>query len=252
MKITFLGTGTSQGVPMIGCRCMICQSADNHDKRLRSSILVEHKGQAIVIDSGPDFRYQMLRSKVDRLDAIIFTHEHKDHTGGLDDVRAYNYTQQKAMDIYGENRVIEVLRKDFDYAFSKSPYPGVPEIKTHIIKPYEPFAIGDTTIIPIRGYHHKLPVLGFRIDDFCYLTDLNHLDQKAMDSLQGVDTLVITALRHRKHLSHYSLDESLDIISRLKPRRSYLTHISHQLGLHRRIEETLPQGVHLAYDTLEI
>ena len=251
MRITFLGTGTSQGVPIIGCKCPVCLSKDKKDKRLRSSVLIETNQLKIVIDSGPDFRYQMLRSHTDKIDAILFTHGHKDHTGGLDDVRAFNYILQKPIDIYAEERVLRIIRKDFDYAFAENKYPGVPEIILHTITE-QPFEINGCPIIPIRGLHYRLPVLGFRIEKFCYITDMNHIDQTEIEKLKGIELLVINALRKEKHLSHFTLDEALSIIHQVKPQTAYLTHISHQMGLHKEISAELPPNVHLAYDQLSI
>ncbi len=251
MRITFLGTGTSQGVPIIGCKCPVCLSNDKKDKRLRSSVLIETNQLKIVIDSGPDFRYQMLRSHTDKIDAILFTHGHKDHTGGLDDVRAFNYILQKPIDIYAEERVLRIIRKDFDYAFAENKYPGVPEIILHTITE-QPFEINGCPIIPIRGLHYRLPVLGFRIEKFCYITDMNHIDQTEIEKLKGIELLVINALRKEKHLSHFTLDEALSIIHQVKPQTAYLTHISHQMGLHKEISAELPPNVHLAYDQLSI
>ena len=251
MKVIFLGTGTSQGVPMIGCKCEVCMSKDAHDKRLRSSVLVESGDTVIVIDSGPDFRYQMLRERVDYLDAILITHGHKDHVGGLDDVRAYNYILGRPVDVYGEERVLKILKKDFDYAFAPERYPGVPEIILHRIAT-DKFRIRQLEITPIRGYHYKLPVLGFRIGPFAYLTDMNRVDLEEQEKLKGVDTLVINALRREPHISHFTLSQALEVIGYVKPRQAYLTHVSHQMGLHKEINKELPANVAFAYDTLKI
>ncbi|MCD8185350.1 MAG: MBL fold metallo-hydrolase [Rikenellaceae bacterium] len=251
-KLTFLGTGTSQGVPMIGCHCRVCDSPDSSDKRLRSSVLIEQGDVSIVIDSGPDFRQQMLREQVNRLDAILFTHNHKDHIAGLDDVRAYNYIQGVPMDVYGEPYVLETLKREFGYAFARDRYPGVPEINLHRID-REPFQVKGVTVIPIRGYHMRLPVLGFRIGRLAYLTDMNRIDAEEIDRLKGVEILVVNALRHEKHLSHFSLSEALEVIGRVNPDRAYLTHISHQLGRHAEADPRLAANyIYYAYDGLKI
>ena len=251
-KLTFLGTGTSQGVPMISCHCYVCSSPDDRDKRLRASVLIEHKGLTLVIDSGPDFRQQMLREQVDMLDAILFTHNHKDHIAGLDDVRAYNYTQDRAMDVYAEPYVIETLKREYSYAFAEEKYPGVPEIELHEIGE-EPFEIEGVKIIPIRGYHLHLPVLGFRVGNVAYLTDMNRIEPPELEKITGVEVLVINALRREKHLSHFSLDEAVEIIRQIEPQRAYLTHISHQMGRSAEVEPELEaQHIYYAYDGLKI
>lgn len=252
IEVRFLGTGTSQGVPVIGCNCDVCMSIDDRDKRLRSSIMLTIDSKTIIIiDCGPDFRTQMLRENVNKIDAIIFTHHHKDHAGGLDEVRALNYVMKKSINIYGEQRCLEVIKKDFDYAFAENKYPGVPEIETNTITD-KPFAINGVNIIPIRGLHHRLPVLGYRIGSFCYITDMNQIEQKEIEKIKGVDTFVINALRHEKHLSHFSLNEALDIIKKVGAKRNYLTHVSHQLGFYEEVSNTLPDGVFLSYDKLKI
>ena len=252
MKLTFLGTGTSQGVPVISCRCRVCLSPDPKDKRLRTSALVETRGATILIDAGPDFRQQMLRADVRRLDGIVLTHEHKDHINGLDDVRAFNYMTRRPVDLYAEPRVQRRVRQDFDYAFAEHPYPGVPEIELHTISPDTPFRIGDAEIEPIRGIHYKLPVFGFRIGRLAYLTDMNRIEDREIDKMKGVDTLVVNALRKEPHLSHFTLDEALRISGRVSPRITYLTHVSHQMGRHAEEEIALPENVRFAYDGLRI
>ncbi len=252
IKATVLGSGTSQGVPIIGCRCEVCSSHDRHDKRLRSSLLVSQRGTTVVIDAGPDFRYQMLREGVDDIDAIIFTHGHKDHTGGLDDVRAFNYVKQKSVDIYANAETMDTIRKDYDYAFAEHPYPGVPELTPHIITGDETFTVGGMAITPIKGRHYMMEVLGYRIGPLGYITDMNRIEKHETDKLAGVDTLIINALRHEKHISHFSLGEALDVIDTIKPRQAFLTHISHQMGLHSRLVEELPAGVSPAYDGMVI
>lgn len=249
MKVKILGTGTSQGVPVIACNCPVCQSTDPNDKRLRTAALVQVDGVNIVIDAGPDFRQQMLREKVNDIDAILITHEHRDHIAGLDDVRAFNFMNQKPVDIYAEDRVQEAIKSDFSYSFADKKYPGSPQINLHSLTE-EPFEIKGVKIIPIRAFHYKLPVYGFRIGDFSYLTDLNYISEEEKKKLHGTKYLVIDALRKRKHISHYSLSEALEIINELSPKRAYLTHISHQMGLHHDVNEELPHGISLAYDGL--
>lgn len=252
IKATILGSGTSQGVPIIGCDCEACTSTDMHDKRLRSSVMVSCSDTNIVIDSGPDFRYQMLREGVRSLDAILFTHGHKDHTGGLDDVRAFNYINGKSIDIYANAATMATIRKDYDYAFADNPYPGVPELTPHLVDGDDAFSVGNLTVIPVKGLHYRMEVLGYRIGGLAYLTDMNFISPDQMDKLHGVDTLIINALRRRKHLSHFSLGEALDVVRKISPRRAFLTHISHQMGLFRDLEAELPQGVHSAYDRMTI
>lgn len=252
LKITFLGTGTSQGVPMIACHCDVCRSTDPHDKRLRCSAMVESGSTRIIIDAGPDFRYQMLRAGIEDIDAILLTHGHKDHTGGIDDVRAFNYFDRKAIDIYATRAVQHTVRKDFDYAFTQNRYPGVPEINLRSIFTGRPFRVGDMDIQPIEGLHYRMPVTGFRIGPLAYLTDFNHIEQSEIDRLRGVDTLVINALRHEKHISHYSLPEAMEVCRQVGARENYFTHMSHQIGLHQIVSQTLPDGYHFAYDGLVI
>lgn len=249
MKVKILGTGTSQGVPVIACNCNVCQSTDPNDKRLRTAAFIEVNGVNIVIDAGPDFRQQMLREKVNDIDAILITHEHRDHIAGLDDVRAFNFMNQKPVDIYAEERVQEAIKLDFSYSFADKKYPGVPQINLHNLTA-EPFDLKGVKVIPIRVFHFKLPVFGFRIGDFAYITDANYISEEEKEKLYGTKYLVINALRKRKHISHYSLSESLDLIKELSPKRAYITHISHQMGLHHDINEELPQGISLAYDGL--
>lgn len=250
-KITFLGTGTSQGVPMIGCHCEVCSSSDKKDTRLRSSVSIEENGVRLIIDSGPDFRYQMLRSKIEDIDAILFTHAHKDHTAGLDDVRAYNYILKRNIDIYAEKTCMNVIMKDFDYAFSEYKYPGVPEITPHLIE-IAPFEIKGVKVTPLRGLHHKMGVLGFKIGDVAYLTDMNFIADSELEKIKGINTLIITALRHEPHLSHFTLNESIEISKKVGAKHTYFTHISHQLGLHDMIEKTLPKDMHLGYDGMVV
>ncbi len=251
MKVKILGTGTSQGVPVIACNCAVCQSTDPNDKRLRAAALIEVDGVNIVIDAGPDFRQQMLREKVNDIDAILITHEHRDHIAGLDDVRAFNFMNQKPVDIYAEKRVQKVIKEEFFYSFEEKKYPGVPQINLHELA-NEPFEIKGVKLIPIQVFHYKLPVFGFRIGDFAYITDANYISEEEKEKLHGTKYLVINALRKRKHVSHYSLSEALELINELSPKRAYITHISHQMGLHHNVNEELPQGISLAYDGLRL
>lgn len=251
LKVSFLGTGTSQGVPVIACNCKVCSSTDERDRRLRTSILIENDGQNLVVDTGPDFRQQMLRARVRNLDAVLYTHEHRDHIAGLDDIRAYNFIQQKAMDVFCEERVLRALKHEFPYVFAEHKYPGIPQINVNLIDTRE-FPIGNFNIRPVRAMHMRLPVLGFRIGEFAYITDANYISEEEKEKLYGVKYFVINALRKEKHVSHFTLDQALQLISELSPRRAWLTHISHQMGLHSEIEKELPPGVCLAFDGLSI
>ena len=257
IKLTFLGTGTSQGVPVIGCECEVCQSADERDKRLRTSAMIESEDCRIVIDAGPDFRQQMLRTRVRRIDAILLTHEHKDHTGGLDDVRAFNFVDYpKAIypvDIYATHRTAECIRKDFDYAFAQNKYRGVPEMRLHEFEPCEPFRVKELEIIPIRGKHsERFDVTGYRIGRLAYMTDFKELVAGEEEKLQGVDTLVVNALRFEPHYSHFNVEEAVALARKIAPRRTYLTHMSHDIGLYAQTNPQLPEGIELAYDGLQI
>lgn len=250
-RLTFLGTGTSQGVPIIGCKCKVCTSQNPKDKRLRSSVLIEHKNKKILIDAGPDFRQQLLRENIENLDAIILTHEHKDHTGGLDDVRAINYLQKKALPIYCEKRVEESLHKEYSYAFDKIKYPGVPEFDIKTIN-NAPFQIDDINVIPIRVYHYKLPILGFRIGNITYITDANKIEKEEMKKIIGSEIFVINTVRKQKHLSHFSLPEAIEVAKKINSKATYLTHLSHQIGTHNHLTSILPEGIYASYDGLSV
>ena len=251
ITITFLGTGTSGGVPMIACNCSVCLSVDIKDKRLRSSILVQSETTTIVVDTTPDFRTQMLRENVQKLDAVIFTHPHKDHVAGLDDIKAYNFFQHKPMDVYANHLTQIALKREFPYIFTEDKYPGIPSINLFTIDK-EPFIIGDIPIIPILVYHLKMPVLGFRFGKFTYITDANRIEQKEKDKIAGTDTLVVNALRKNAHISHFTLQEAIDLVQELEIPNAYFTHISHQLGQHEEITDELPPNIHLAYDGLKV
>jgi phosphoribosyl 1,2-cyclic phosphate phosphodiesterase len=251
LKITFLGTGTSTGVPMIACDCVVCTSSDKKDKRLRSSIMVESAKTRLVVDTTPDFRYQMLRENVKHLDAVLFTHPHKDHVAGLDDVRAFNFFQEQPMQIYANPMTIDALMREFAYAFADKKYPGVPNLELNTIG-LELFSIGDIEIMPIQVWHLKMPVFGFRFGDFTYITDANRIDEPEKEKIRGSKIIVINALRKEKHISHYTLDEAIALVQELKVPQAYFTHISHQLGKHEEVERRLPAGIHLGYDRLVI
>ncbi len=251
ITVTFLGTGTSSGVPMIGCDCEVCTSINLKDNRLRSSILVESPTTNFVIDTTPDFRYQMLRVHSKKLDAVLFTHPHKDHVAGLDDIRAYNYFQEKPMDVYANELTKETLLRDFYYAFVEKKQPGLPRIDLHTIDEM-PFMIGDVAVTPILVWHMKMLVYGFRMGDFTYITDANRIDDAEKEKIKGSKVLVLNALRKEKHLSHFTLDEAVQLANELQVERVYLTHISHQLGLHNTINSQLPPHIQLAYDGLKL
>jgi len=250
-KVSFLGTGTSTGIPMIGCTCEVCTSTDSKDKRLRSSVLIQSHTTSIIIDTTPDFRYQMLRTNTTHLDAVLYTHPHKDHMAGLDDIRALNFLTKKPMDIYANSLTEEAVRRDFYYAFADTKYPGVPELNLITID-QSPFLIGNLNIQPILVYHHKMPVYGFRIGDFTYITDANRIDPDQMDLIRGSKVLVLNALRKEDHISHFTLQQAIDICLELAVPEVYFTHISHQLGKHQEINQELPPHIKLAYDGLEI
>jgi phosphoribosyl 1,2-cyclic phosphate phosphodiesterase len=249
LTITFLGTGTSSGVPMIACSCPVCTSADKKDKRLRSSILVQSAATSFVVDTTPDFRYQMLRAEVKKLDAVLFTHPHKDHVAGLDDIRAFNFFQQQPMEIYANELTQQALLREFPYAFAEKKYPGVPEINLNTID-LTPFIIGDIPVIPVLVWHMKMPVFGFRFGDFTYITDANRVDAAEKEKIKGSSILVLNALRREAHISHFNLDEAVQLATALEVPQTFFTHISHQLGKHADINKELPQGIQLAHDGL--
>jgi phosphoribosyl 1,2-cyclic phosphate phosphodiesterase len=253
LKITFLGTGTSMGVPMIACDCEVCRSTNPMDKRSRASVKIEIDNHIIVIDAGPDFRQQMLNSRTKKLDAILFTHEHKDHTGGLDDVRAFNWISGKPVFLYAEKRTLNSLKQEYSYAFKNESekYPGAPELKLNEIGE-EPFSVCGQVIIPIRVYHHMMPVMGFRIGDFSYVTDASRIPAKSMEKIEGSKILVVNGLRKEEHLSHFNLDQAVNVIQALKPGKAYITHMSHNIGLHAEVSKKLPSNIFLGYDGLEL
>jgi phosphoribosyl 1,2-cyclic phosphate phosphodiesterase len=247
LKITFLGTGTSSGVPMIACECEVCASTNPKDKRLRSSIMVQSKTTTIVVDTTPDFRYQMLREKVKNIDAIIFTHSHKDHVAGLDDVKAFNYFSKKPINVYANEFTQVALKREFYYVFAEEKYPGIPDINLHTIEE-DSFLIGDIVVTPIKVWHLRMPVLGFRFGNFTYITDANRIEETELEKIKGSEVLVLNALRHEKHISHFTLQEAIDLSQTLQIPQTYFTHISHQLGLHHVVSETLPKQCALGYD----
>lgn len=256
MTVTFLGTGTSQGVPVIACPCDVCHSDDPRDKRLRTSALVtDSEGNNILIDIGPDFRAQMLTHDVKHLEAILLTHAHRDHVGGIDDIRPLNWVQHKDMELYANSDAIHSLLHDYHYIFEPHLYPGLPEVTLHDVTDCRPFTVGALTVTPIRGMHKDLPVLGYRMDEttgssMAYITDMNHIPESEMPKLASLALLVINALRQKKHFSHFCLAESLAVIESCRPRKAFLTHLSHEMGFHASVDSTLPASVHLAYDNL--
>lgn len=254
MKVTFLGTGTSQGVPVIACRCDVCSSHDVRDKRLRTSALVStDSGQNVLVDIGPDFRQQMLRHEVEHLDAILVTHAHRDHVGGLDDIRSFNYVQHRKMDIYLNGEARTAMLRDYHYIFEPHQFPGLPEAELHDVTDVADFLLADgTRIVPIHAMHKDLPILGYRIGDLVYVTDANHIDDTELEKMRDAKVLVINALRKAKHFSHFSLPEALEVIARVQPRQAFITHISHEMGRHADVQKELPEGVQLASDNLTI
>jgi len=251
LKITFLGTGTSAGVPMIACDCYVCRSEDTWDKRLRSSVLISVGADNFVIDTGPDFRQQMLREKVKSLTAIVFTHEHKDHIAGMDDIRAFNFLTRKPVHVYVNDRTEVALRREFPYVFADMKYPGVPEVDLHKITNI-PFTINNTKFIPVEVLHYKLPVFGYRVGGFTYITDANYISDEEKEKIKGSEVLVLNALRKEPHVSHFTLQEAIDLAQELKAEKTYFTHISHMLGTHEEIQKELPENIFLAYDGLKV
>jgi phosphoribosyl 1,2-cyclic phosphate phosphodiesterase len=253
MIVTITGSGTSQGVPVIGCKCEVCTSKDSKDKRLRSSIHINHKNKSIVIDTGPDFRQQMLNTEVTKLDAVLFTHEHKDHVAGLDDVRPFNFSQKKPINVYCSNNVFTALKREFHYIFDpKFKYPGIPSINRYEINKNEPFSVEDIVVQPIEVMHYKLPVLGFRIENFAYITDAKTIEEKEKEKLKNLEILIINSLRKKEHLSHLNLEEAIELVKELNPKKAILTHLSHFMGKHSEVEKELPKNISIAYDGLKI
>ncbi len=251
LSITFLGTGTSSGVPMIGCDCSVCMSKDSKDKRLRTAVLIEAANNVFTIDIGPDFRQQMLREKVQKLDASIITHAHKDHVGGIDEVRAFNFKSGSEFHLYTEALAAESIQAQYDYIFKATDYPGIPKIKLHIIDE-QPFDVNGIKIIPIRLMHYRLPVLGFRIHDFTYITDANHISDEEIAKLKGTKVLVLNALRKEHHISHFTLDEAIALAKKVAAEKTYFVHMSHQMGKHEEVSKELPSNMFFAYDGLKI
>ncbi len=252
MKVTFLGTGTSQGIPVIACDCEVCVSQNEKDKRLRVSVLVETENNSLVIDSGPDFRTQMLRANVKNIDGILYTHEHKDHVAGMDDVRPFCFKHKKEIEIYAHQRVLNQLKQEFHYVFDERfNYPGIPRINANVIT-NQPFVINNETITPIDGLHYKLQVFGFRIGDFTYITDMNAISDEELEKVKETKILVLNALQKKPHISHFNLEEAIEMVKKINPEKTYFTHLSHTMGLHDEVMNELPESIELAYDGLEI
>ncbi|MFN5387389.1 MAG: MBL fold metallo-hydrolase [Bacteroidota bacterium] len=252
LKVTLTGTGTSQGVPMIACKCEVCASSDPRDKRLRTAAVISKGRTTIAIDAGPDFRQQMLQNRINSLDAIVFTHEHKDHLAGLDDVRAYNYHQNQAMPLFASMRVQEAIRREFAYVFENSKYPGIPHVQLHEIHPFSQFKIGEIDLLPLEVKHMFMPVMGFRIEKFAYITDANFISEEVIEKLKGIEILVLNALRKEKHPSHFTLDEAMLMAQKIAAKKTYFIHLSHQMGKHEDVSRELPDGFFLGYDGLTL
>jgi phosphoribosyl 1,2-cyclic phosphate phosphodiesterase len=250
MVVTFLGTGTSQGVPVITCECEVCRSVDFRDKRLRVSVHLQIGNKSLIIDSGPDFRQQVLRERIKTLDALLFTHEHKDHTAGMDDIRSYNFKQKKDMPIFARHSVVEQIKREFCYIFSDFKYPGVPRVQVNTIE-NAPFSVEGIEVIPIEVLHYRLPVFGFRIGDFTYITDANYIAPEELEKVRGSRVIVLNALQKDAHISHFTLSQAVELLKELKPEKGFLTHISHRLGLHADVEKELPDFIRLGYDGLK-
>lgn len=252
MKVVFLGTGTSQGVPVVGCTCPVCASPDPRDKRLRTSVALFVQGKVWVLDTGPDFRQQALCARLPTVDAVLFTHAHKDHTAGLDDIRPFNYLQNKRVPLFGYRETLEQIRREYAYAFDGPPYPGLPQLDLWVVEPLVPFQLQGVEVLPFPVWHYRLLVLGYRIGKFAYITDASFIPEETWPHLAGVEVLVLNALRKEPHISHFHLEAALEVIQRVQPRQAYLVHISHLMGLHAEVQATLPPGVFLAYDGLEV
>lgn len=252
MKVTFLGTGTSQGIPIIGCKCAACLSQDSRDNRLRTSVFIEHQDLSIIIDVGPDFRQQMLRASIDKLDAVLLTHEHNDHMIGVDDLRPFNFFQKRDMPIYGEQRVLDEIRDRFKYAFIPHSYPGLPKFDLLPINPDTSLKLSDLLITPIRIFHGRLPILGYRMEDFCYMTDVKTIELEEFEKLKGIKTLVLSALRFDPHHSHLTLEEAIELASKIGADKTYLIHFSHDLGPVEQWSKILPSNMEASYDGLVI
>lgn len=253
-QITLLGTGSSMGAPVIGCDCEVCRSEDSRDKRLRCSAMVEYDGVKILIDAGPDFRYQMLREGVRHIDGVLLTHEHKDHTGGIDDLRTYNYLQKQTIQLYCNQRVGDSVKVDYHYAFTprEERYAGVPEIKVNVVRALESFVVGGVQIMPLDVMHGRLPILGYRIGELCYITDASEVCQETLQIIKGCKVLVVNALRQVAHTTHFGINEALEFVNKVKPERAIFTHTSHQMGLYSEISKNLPDGVEFGYDGMKV